>query len=174
MIAEVAKYQQLYEAVFKKYQELYPTKATNLKPLDFFNAETNDWENLIEAYKQQIELVSEQMRLLIKAPNKIDQVIDFKELKINHYDVLVALDVNKIYFKDLAIKTREAHPDKLIIVATPFENAKSALIISSKQLDVLAVLKEAIWQQFELKGGGNQLIWQGVANKKITLAKLKV
>ena len=174
LIAEVAKYQQLYEAVFKKYQELYPTKATNLKPLDFFNAETNDWENLIEAYKQQIELVSEQMRLLIKTPNKIDQVINFEQLKINHYDVLVALDVNKTYFKDLAIKTREAHPDKLIIVATPFENAKSALIISSKQLDVLAVLKEVLWQQFELKGGGNQLIWQGVANRKITLAKLKV
>ena len=169
---EMQKYKILYENLFKKYQELYETKLTNEQQFKLELSSDLEPKILLEKYKDAIDVIGIKTKALLKCPNKINEQINFVEINNNGNQFLIALNADKSYFKDLAIKTREANPDKIILVATKFENNKSALIISSKNQDVNQLIQLPLLAQFDLKGGGNQLIWQGVANQEITIEKL--
>ena len=74
--------------------------------------------------------------------------------------------------KNIAANIREQNPEDIIIAYTKLENEKSLIIITSKKYNVLEFIKNEIIN-INLNGGGNKLIWQGVANKEINESCLK-
>lgn len=171
---EFNKYKEIFDNSYKKYINLYKIKDTSLKQIKIstFN-NTNDYEIAIGKIKENITLVTNETKKLLKEKNKINENIDFQLFKIlNKLDCLIAENVDKLIFKNIAISTREKNPDKLIIVFTKFINKKSAIIITSKKINVLDIIPQ-LMLTFNLKGGGNNLIWQGVTTEKIRLDKLK-
>lgn len=169
---EIMKYRNLYDNLFKKYQQLYETKLTDEDQFQL-NLEPNlALKTILEQYKKAIDIVTNKTKQLLKLPNKINQEINFVEVQQGNYQFLVALNVDKNLLKDLAIKTREANPDQVIVVASKFENNQLAAVISSKNHDISLLIKSEIFNQFDIKGGGNQLIWQGVFKKQFKISPL--
>lgn len=165
---EFAKYQTLLSNMYKKYVNLYDTKNTSMIKIEIaLPSLVMNYEQKIQEIKNTIELISEETKKLLKEPNKISENIELKEIKLfNNIDVILISNINKNVFKDVAIQTREKNPTKLIIVLTEYENNKSSIIVTSKQYKVLNIISQ-LQVKLNLKGGGNDLIWQGITSNKI-------
>ena len=74
--------------------------------------------------------------------------------------------------KDLAIAEREKNPSNIIIAISIFENEKSSIIITSKNNNVIEFINKNL-AHLKIKGGGNNLMWQGVSSEEITLDSIK-
>lgn len=169
---EHAKYQELYTNLAKKYHKLRTTKQTTQPHLTFTMPHGVALAAAVEMYKEWIAQLSAATRALLKCPDQIrPDHPAFTPITHQGYQFLVALDVDKNYFKTLAIQTREAHPDCVVVVATPYTNGQMALVISSKSVDVKSLLQLTFFNQLQLRGGGNQLIWQGVATRPLELTQ---
>lgn len=171
--SEFKKYKDLFDSIYKKYKDLYLTKETNDKLKEYnFDAISNDLETTIDSIKSAIDEISNETKLLLKKPNKLVGEININEINIDGNEVLFIPNLDKNILKDIAIKQREQNHNKLIICTTKFENNKSAIVITSKTIKVLDFVKNNS-SKLDIKGGGNDLMWQGVTSKEITLDLLK-
>lgn len=168
---EYKKNKDIFDIQYKKYKNLFDTKQSNqnLLTFDFIqNSNKDNLEDLIEEIKLKTNEVIEQIKLLLKQPNKIIENVIFQEVEFDGFNILFANNINKRNIKDIAINQREKNHDKIIFCSTNFENNKCSVIITSKTNNVLDFIKSSLIT-LELKGGGNQLIWQGVLNTEPTL-----
>ena len=168
---ECDKYQEIYESSYKKYQEIYESKNTNRKKL-IFNFDDNDLNIKLEKIKNANEQIVEESKILNKEPNKIMGNIEFLKATISNQNILFANNINKLNLKDLAIAEREKNPSNIIIAISIFENEKSSIIITSKNNNVIEFINKNL-AHLKIKGGGNNLMWQGVSPEEITLDLIK-
>lgn len=171
-VEEIKKQEVLLNQINKKYQTLFTTKQhnLNLRKFDFSN-ETNLSKKL-DQIKEAIQQLNQDLKVLMKALNKVDKSITFEKIKFQGEDLMFANKITKINLKDVAIQQRERYPNHIIIAVSQNENGKSLIIITSKTVDVLNFINTKI-NHFNLKGGGNQLIWQGVLSSSLTKEDLQ-
>lgn len=170
---EFKKYKEIFDSLMKKYQSLYETKETKreLLKFGFFNDDI-DLESKIEIVKSWIDSISDETKILLKEPNKTYNNFELQEFYLDNKKIIFINELDNFNLKDIAIRTREKIKDGIIICVSKFENQKSLVIITSKKYDILEFIKIHL-KNFELKGGGNNLIWQGVSKEKINLDYLK-
>lgn len=170
---EFKKYKEIFDSLMKKYQSLYKTKETKreLLKFGFFNDDI-DLESKIEIVKSWIDSISDETKILLKEPNKTYNNFELQEFYLDNKKIIFINELDNFNLKDIAIRTREKIKDGIIICVSKFENQKSLVIITSKKYDILEFIKIHL-KNFELKGGGNNLIWQGVSKEKINLDYLK-
>ncbi|WP_022935626.1 alanine--tRNA ligase [Mesomycoplasma moatsii] len=170
---EFKKYKEIFDSLMKKYQSLYETKETKreLLKFGFFNDDI-DLESKIEIVKSWIDSISDETKILLKEPNKTYNNFELQEFYLDNKKIIFINELDNFNLKDIAIQTREKIKDGIIICVSKFENQKSLVIITSKKYDILEFIKIHL-KNFELKGGGNNLIWQGVSKEKINLDYLK-
>ncbi|MBR2849183.1 MAG: alanine--tRNA ligase [Mycoplasmataceae bacterium] len=159
-----------FNSLYAKYLELLNIKDSNLSKKEF-NLSNLSLEQKIEAIEKYKEQIVNETKILNKLPNKIVGEIRLNKLNINNKNIIFTC-VEKINLKTIATNTREQNPESIIIAYSKLENEKSLIIITSKKYDVLDFIKNEI-VNINLNGGGNKLIWQGVANKEIDESCLK-
>lgn len=169
---EIDKQQSLFNQIHQKYQALFTTKEHQLM-LKTFNFDTVvDLNQKLNQIKIAIEQLNQDMKLLTKAPNKVNKSVVFEQINAYNHKIMFANEIPKINLKDLAIQQREKHPDQIIIAIAQIENQKSSIIITSKTIDVTNFINSHL-SQFNIKGGGNKLIWQGVLSTIFSKEDLK-
>ncbi len=173
--SEYKKYFDLFKIAYDKYQKLYGSKNTKRQLVKFNfsdKCDINEIESMIEDIKNANNQISDETKLLLKEPNRMLKEINFSEFDFNGLKISFANDVDKANLKDVSVKEREAKPNNIVICVSEFINNKSTIIISSKTNNVIEFINKNL-SSFELKGGGNNLSWQGVTTKKIDLDSFK-
>lgn len=166
---EIKKYDELLNTSYNKYSILYNERQTNREKISKEINEQANLENKLEQIKNKIDLLSEERKALIKEPMKQKEDINFESISFKNFDILFANDIDKKNVKNAAINEREKNNNSIIICVSSFEE-NSTIVITSKKHKVLEFLKQL---NFDIKGGGNDLIWQGVSTSQINKDSFK-
>ncbi|MBW0602848.1 alanine--tRNA ligase [Mycoplasma anatis] len=136
------------------------------------NAVYEDKEEYIDYLNNLVEQVKEDSKAIQKKLSNIsndDYVLEL-DLEINGINFLVASTNNSNIVKNLASTLREENVEKLVIVYLK-DSLPSVISIASKKYDSNQFAK-IIWEKFDGKGGGNQILSMGRINKTFNIAEL--
>ena len=170
---EIEKKQQIFNSIYSKYENLYQTKQTSREFIsNVISVDSTNLDEYLNAIIHQTDLISNEIKILLKEKSKINDNYQLNDFNKENTKVIFINNVDKSSIKDIAINQREQNKDALIIASSTFENGKSMCIFTSKSINVLEFIQNN-YDQLQLKGGGNNLIWQGVSSEELSLEKLK-
>lgn len=165
---EIKKYDEILNSLIAKYTKIFETKKTKRELIKRKNLNDDEkLENKLDYIKSDIEKFTNEIKILSKEKNVINNNINFKEIFIDNVNILIAQNLDKNTIKDICINEREKNIEKIVIGISKYENKKSLIVVTSKKINVLDFINK-YFNNINLKGGGNNLIWQGVSDFEIS------
>ncbi|MGL5205548.1 MAG: alanine--tRNA ligase [Metamycoplasmataceae bacterium] len=164
MKEQINKQLELLNSLDKKIMKLDNTKSAHLiKPND-------DLNKYLDNINNEINKAKEIFKKLLKT-NKVSVDVVLEPTIIKNINIYFANSIDKDKVKNLAISLREKSHNSLIVLLSKFDG-NSMLVIASKNINAKDFASK-IAQTKEIKGGGNNLIWQGVSSEEITFEDIK-